>query len=164
LRPLPKSPSTSSSGVTHQNHHGGRASVGSIGSLVLFLHHPTNNDGRGKPASAVTSRKAESTSDPLLDLANYLDAVTYFSLLQDHGSMPMAKQTQIMKDKPKSKVPKWRKFADKLFQGLYELRLKLYDHYKLRPGINSSLTTDPMLFMHSACSLCRGGILGLGRW
>ncbi len=71
---------------------------------------------------------AETTSDPLLDLANYLDAVTYFSLLQDHGSMPTAKQAQIMKDKPKCKVPKWIKFADKLFQGLYKLGSKLYDH------------------------------------
>ena len=44
---------------------------------------------------------AESTSDPLFDLANYLDAVTYFSLLQDHGSAPTAKQAQIMKDKPR---------------------------------------------------------------
>jgi predicted DNA-binding protein YlxM (UPF0122 family) len=75
-----------------------------------------------------------------LDLANYLDAVTYFSLLQDHGSMPMAKQTQIMKDKPKSKVPKRIKFADKLFQGLYELGLKLYDHYNLRAEIFKQLT------------------------
>lgn len=69
--------------------------------------------------------QAESYSDPLLDLANYLDAVTYFSLLQDRGSTPTAKQAQIMKDKPKSKVPKRIKFADKLFQGLYELGSKL---------------------------------------
>ncbi|KAL3798721.1 hypothetical protein HJC23_004472 [Cyclotella cryptica] len=52
---------------------------------------------------------AEPTSDPLLDLANYLDAVTYFSLLQNHASTPTGRQVQIMKSKPKSKVPASRK-------------------------------------------------------
>ena len=68
----------------------------------------------------IQSLTDDSTIDPLLDLANYLDAVTFFSLLQDQGSLPTAKQAQIMKSKPKSKVPKRVKFGDKLFQGLYD--------------------------------------------
>jgi predicted DNA-binding protein YlxM (UPF0122 family) len=92
---------------------------------------------------------AESTSDPLWDLANYLDPVTYFSLLQDHGSTPTAKQAQIMKSKPKSKVPKRIKFADKLFQGLYELGLKLYDHYKLRQELFKQLTDHRSNAVHA---------------
>ena len=41
----------------------------------------------------IQSPTDDSTIDPLLDLANYLDAVTFFSLLQDQGSLPTAKQS-----------------------------------------------------------------------
>jgi len=54
-----------------------------------------------------------------------------------------------MKSKPKSKVPKRIKFADKLFQGLYELGSKLYDHYKLRPELFKQLTDHRSNAVHA---------------
>jgi hypothetical protein len=41
------------------------------------------------------------------------------------------------------------KFADKLFQGLYELESKLYDHYKLRPEILKQLTDHRSNAVHA---------------
>jgi hypothetical protein len=103
-------------------------------------------DENPSPSSPV---QRDSTSDPLSDLANYLDAATYFSLLQDSGLMPNTKQAKVMKGKPKSKVPKRIKFDGKLFQGLYELGSKLYDIYKSRPEVFKQITDHRSNAVHA---------------